>query len=262
MPPPLETPSSGQPTTWKPHIGDSFVDTPRTSGRTRFIETLLHNGVTTGIDPAKMALRPGRTVLRGTRWRSSSPAPWRGAMPSVPTAGTVTGKGPYDCRVRWCLALQRRRPHRLVLPARPPAPGAGHHHGVRPRQRPVCPTPPVTRGPMAVFIARAVAGSEAGVPLATPTRAPAERYSLRSALAEHVLRRTSRSGDWYCKHVHYLWATGVISGCDQTNHLYCPGSRRAPGSDGEVPLPDGFGLKLHDYLPPRGSGRRQEKRAR
>ena len=27
--------------------------------------------------------------------------------------------------------------------------------------------------------------------------------------------------DWNCRHVHYLWAKGMISGCEPANHLYC-----------------------------------------
>src|SRR4029079_15919155 len=42
--------SQGQQKRWLLHIGNSFADVPSTSGFYRFIETLLHNGVTGGFN--------------------------------------------------------------------------------------------------------------------------------------------------------------------------------------------------------------------
>jgi hypothetical protein len=33
---------------WRIHIGESFTDVPKTLGQYRFVETIFHNGVTTG----------------------------------------------------------------------------------------------------------------------------------------------------------------------------------------------------------------------
>ncbi|MCU0290734.1 MAG: lamin tail domain-containing protein [Thermoanaerobaculaceae bacterium] len=237
-----ETPSSGQPTTWKLHIGDSFVDTPRDQWAYRFIETLLHNGVTTGIDPAKRLYGPGGTVLRDQMAVFIARA-LAGGDANVPVAGTVTGKGSYDCRADGVSLFNDVAPtdwfcrhvHLLL--------GQGITTGCDPANALYCPAPPVTRGPMAVFIARAVAGSEASVPLAYADAGTGRAYSCDPRSPSTFFVDVS-AGDWYCKHVHYLWATGVISGCDQTNHLYCP-VPEVPRDQMAKFLTNGFGLKLY-----------------
>ena len=46
------------------HTGWSFLDVHNTHWAYRFIETLLHHGVTTGTDPAARRYDPGQTVPR------------------------------------------------------------------------------------------------------------------------------------------------------------------------------------------------------
>src|SRR6185369_8245233 len=44
----LETLSNSDAHTWTLHVGDSFTDVPRANGFYRFVETMLHRGVTGG----------------------------------------------------------------------------------------------------------------------------------------------------------------------------------------------------------------------
>ena len=48
----LETLSNGNSSGWTLHVGGSFADVPAASGFYRFVETLLHRGVTGGCGPA------------------------------------------------------------------------------------------------------------------------------------------------------------------------------------------------------------------
>jgi hypothetical protein len=58
----LETLSSTDSRTWTLHLGNSFTDVPSTSGFYRFIETLLHRGVTGGCTPGQYC--PGSSTTR------------------------------------------------------------------------------------------------------------------------------------------------------------------------------------------------------
>ncbi len=48
--------------------------------------------------------------------------------------------------------------------------------------------------------------------------------------------------DPFCKHIHYLWAKGFISGCDATN--YCPEGLVTRGAMAKF-LTNAFGLQLY-----------------
>ena len=54
--------AQGQSKTWTLHIGDSFTDVLRSNGFYRFIETLMHRGVTAGCGPTQYC--PGSATAR------------------------------------------------------------------------------------------------------------------------------------------------------------------------------------------------------
>jgi hypothetical protein len=58
-----ETLSEGASHAWLLHVGDSFTDVPRTSGYSRFVETLLHEGVAGGCTATSYC--PGTSATRG-----------------------------------------------------------------------------------------------------------------------------------------------------------------------------------------------------
>ena len=57
-----ETLDSGETRDWVLHVGDSFADVPRTSPYYRFVETLLHTGVTSGCGASSYC--PGNVTTR------------------------------------------------------------------------------------------------------------------------------------------------------------------------------------------------------
>src|SRR5688572_25354654 len=63
-----ETPSTGHPRRWPVHVGETFPDVPRSDTFYRFVETLVHHGVTAGCGypdycPATAATREQMAVF-------------------------------------------------------------------------------------------------------------------------------------------------------------------------------------------------------
>jgi RHS repeat-associated protein len=86
-----------------------------------------------------------------------------------------------------------------------------------------CPSGTVPRSSMAMFIARAMAGGDAAVPLTYgPDFTTGRSYSCDPSTPS--LHFTDISvNDIFCKHTHYLWARGTIDGCNPPdNTQYCP----------------------------------------
>jgi hypothetical protein len=75
-----------------------------------------------------------------------------------------------------------------------------------------CPDPDVTRAQMALFMARAVAASDAAVPVSYgPDPLTGRSYSCDPGSPNLHFADVTTS-DLFCRHVHYLWAKDVISG--------------------------------------------------
>lgn len=105
-----------------------------------------------------------------------------------------------------------------------------------------CPFDPVPRWQMAVFIARALAGSDAAVPSSgfVAGKGPYNCVSGGASVFTDVAKTST-----YCRHVHYIAAQGITLGCADV--LYCPNqivprwqmamfiARAAAGGDGAVP---------------------------
>jgi hypothetical protein len=74
---------------------------------------------------------------------------------------------------------------------------------------------------MGIFVARGIVqpGGGAAVPLTYgPDPVTARSYSCNAA-SPNLNFTDITTADSYCKHVHYLWAKGIVSGCSATQ--YC-----------------------------------------
>jgi hypothetical protein len=207
------------PMQWTLHVGDSFTDVPRSHPFYRKIETLFHNGVTVGctastyclgdkVPRANMAIFIGRAIAGGAGF--------------LPSAGVAAGS-PYSCTFASGVSLFTDvAPTDIACAAIHYLVALNVATGCSPSL--FCSTPNVNRGEMAIFMARgfvAPAGG-AGVPQTYgPDPVTARSYSC-AAGSPNLHFTDVTTGDLFCKHVHFLWAKGIIDGCGGT--LYCPTS--------------------------------------
>jgi hypothetical protein len=84
-----------------------------------------------------------------------------------------------------------------------------------------CPHAAISRSDMAIFVAKAIVapGGGASVPQTYTDPTTALHYSCNPA-SPNVHFTDIRTSDPFCKHVHYLWAQNIVSGCTATT--YCP----------------------------------------
>jgi len=212
-----ESLSSGVEKAWTLHVGDSFTDVPRSQPFYKKIETLLHNGITAGCTPTTYC--PSQTVSRGQMAIFIAKG-IAGTAALVPASGAV-GAQAYRC-VSGGISLFTD-----VLPTDV---DCKHIHyiaaqnvtsGCKTGQ--YCPNDDVTRLQMAGFIAKAIVapGGGAAIPV-TYGPDPVTHLSYSCDVGSPSVFFTDVAAtDPFCKHVHYLWAKGIISGCGATS--YCPG---------------------------------------
>ncbi|HTO77553.1 MAG TPA: S-layer homology domain-containing protein [Thermoanaerobaculia bacterium] len=233
-----ESLSDNQVKIWTLHVGYSFQDVPSYYPFYKKIETAFHNGITLGCTPttycpfddvprSQMAIFIARAIAKG------------GA--NVPASGMVDGH-PYDCVSGGVSLFTDVAPTDIAcksvhyIAARNVTTGCGAGR--------YCPTENVSRAQMAIFIAKAIVapGGGSAVP-ATYGPDPVTHLSYSCAAGSPDLHFLDiATSDVFCKHVHYLWAKGVIAGC--AGDTYCP--------DGSVTrqemakfLSNGFGLRLY-----------------
>jgi choice-of-anchor B domain-containing protein len=171
--------------TWVLHIGDSFPDVPATSGFYRFVETILHNGVTGGCTttsycPLASTTREQMAVFALVSKERAGYVP---APCSAAPMFTDVPQGSLYCR--WIEELARRG---VVSGC-----GGGNY----------CPTSPVTREQMAVFALKTLEG---------PAYAPP---ACGSAPYGDVTPASP-----FCPWIQELTVRGVVTGCGGGN--YCP----------------------------------------
>ena len=171
--------------TWTVHIGDSFADVPRSSSFYRFVETLLHRSVTGGCTattycPAAQATREQMAVFVLVAKEGASYIPPACATPMF---ADVPASSPF---CSWIEELARRG---VVGGC-----SAGNY----------CPTAPVSREQMAVFVLRT---KEPGV---TPPGCTTPMFGDVPAASP------------YCRWIEELARRGVVTGCGGGN--YCPAS--------------------------------------
>jgi hypothetical protein len=181
-----ESLSEGDGRHWLLHVGGSFDDVPWSSPYYRFAETLLHRGVTagcssTGYCPTNSATREQMAVfvLAAKEGSGYSPAPCAAApFNDVPVTSP------------FCRFIRELASRGVVSGC-----GGGNY----------CPTSPVTREQMAVFVLRTLDPT-----LTPPPCSPPNRFN--------DVPETSP----FCSWVEELAGRGIVSGCGGGG--YCPTS--------------------------------------
>ena len=224
---------SNQTKTWTLHIGDTFLDVPRVNGFYRFIETILHNHITVGCgdgtdfcpggftNRAQMAAFIGRSVA--------------GNDASIPTSGTgwdcAAGGDPsqfvdidYNTQFSgFCKHANYLKDQKITFGCF----DTSHF----------CPAANVTRGQMAIFIARAVevqdgntADPDGSIPLFGNDDAGTRQYNCDSTDQQNTVTLATipagtppftdvpTSGD-LCKSAGLLFVRHIVDGFgDGTYH--------------------------------------------
>jgi hypothetical protein len=202
----LESLSSGDAKSWALHVGESFDDVPKTNPFYRFVETLVHRAVTGGCSastycPDSTTSREQMAVfaLVAKQGAGYSPA----ACGTVPLFADVPASSPF---CRWIEELSRRG---VVGGC-----GGGNY----------CPSSPVLREQMAIFMLRTLDPALSPPACATPAFADVPASSP------------------FCPWIEELARRGVVSGCGGGN--YCPTSPVTRGQMG-VFIAVTFGLTLY-----------------
>jgi hypothetical protein len=223
---------------WKLHIGDSFSDVPRSQTFYKKIETLLHNGITSGCTTSTYC--PDLPVSRGQMAIFVAKG-IAGSGEYVPTTGILNGQ-PYDCSAGGVSRFSDVTPtdsfcrHVHYIGAQNVTLGCSATK--------YCPADTITRDAMASFIAKAVVAPGGGnaVPVAYGPD-PVTGLSYSCAAGSPNLHFTDvPASNAFCKHIHYLWAKGIVSGCAVTQ--YCPGAAVARDAMAKF-IANGFGLQLY-----------------
>jgi hypothetical protein len=212
----LETLSNGLSKTWAVHIGESFTDVPTSQLFYRAIESVLHGGITTGCTgttycPGDKVTRAQMSLFlaRGVAGRASG----------IPNSGTI-GSNAYTCGAGGTSLFTDVLPTDIFCRSVHYLAVQNVTAGCSATQ--YCPTPNVTRLEMSAFVARAVVapGGGAAVPLTYgPDPVTGFQYSCDPASpSTHFTDVPASNG--FCKHAHFLWARGIITGCGATT--YCP----------------------------------------
>jgi S-layer homology domain len=231
-----ETLSGGGGRFWTMHVGDSFADVPRSQPFYKKIETLLHTGITAGCTATTYC--PGATVERDAMaiFIARALAGDGQLIPSTPVSGPL-----YDCSSGG---------HSNFTDVAPTDPFCKHVHylanlnvliGCNATQ--YCPGQAVTRDTMAAFIARALVapGGGASVPISYTDPTTSRSYSCAAGSPLVHFSDVSVSNA-FCKHIHYLWARGIVSGCTPTT--YCPTAPVARDAMAKF-IANAFGLQLY-----------------
>ena len=202
--------------TWMLHVGDSFTDVPRSQPFYKKIETLLHNAITAGCTAT--AYCPGDPVSRGQMAIFIAKG-IAGGGANVPSSGTV-GASPYNCTPGGTSLFTDVTPTDIFCK---------HVHYIADQNVTLgcaagqyCPGDTVTRLQMASFIAKAIVAPGGGGAVPTtygPDPVTGLSYSCNQASPDTHFTDVPAT-DVFCRHVHFLWAKGVIAGCGAT--LYCP----------------------------------------
>jgi S-layer family protein len=169
--------------TWVLHIGDSFTDVPASNPFYRFIETILHKGVTGGCSgttycPSASTTREQMAVFVLVSKEGPAYVP---PACGTPMFADVPASSPF---CRWVEELARRG---VVTGC-----GGGNY----------CPTAPATREQMAVFVLRTLD------PALNPPACTTPMFNDVPASSP------------FCRWIEELARRGVVTGCGGGN--YCP----------------------------------------
>ncbi len=214
------------------HVGASFADVAPDFVLYPHIETIFHFGITAGCGGGRYC--PMHVTNRGQMAIFISLAP-DGTHPPVRYVDPNTGRS-YDCAdgqanffadvpdsVPYC-----RHVHYLWARGITAGCGPGMY----------CPFNAINRAQMAVFITLALLGNHPPAQYTDPDTG--RSYHCTDGLANHFM--DVPDSVFYCRHVHYLWARGVIAGCTQTT--YCPFSPVLRAQMAAF-IVNGFGMRLY-----------------
>jgi hypothetical protein len=208
--------SAATPKTWTLHVGESFTDVPTTQPFYKKIETLLHSGITAGCTTT--AYCPGDSVPR-SQMSLFVGRGIAGSGSAIPSKGTV-GVNAYNCGIGGVSLFTDVPPADIVCKSVHYIAAQNVTLGCSPTT--YCPTGIVTRDQMAAFMAKAIVAPAggAGVPL-TYGPDPVTGLSYSCNVGSPSVHFTDvPASNTFCKHIHYLWARGIIAGCGATT--YCP----------------------------------------
>jgi hypothetical protein len=198
--------AQGQQKKWVLHVGNSFTDVPLASPFYRFVETLLHKGVTGGCG--------------GTNYCPSTPTTRDQMSVFVLVAKEGAGYTPVACGTPVFADVPASNPFcRFIeeLSRRGVVSGCGSGN--------YCPGSPVTRDQMAIFVLRTLDPALNPPACSTPSTFP-------------DVPATSP----FCRWVEELARRGVVTGCGGGN--YCPSASVTREQMG-VFISATFGLTLY-----------------
>ncbi len=198
------------PHVWTLHVGDSFTDTPRSSSFYRFVENILHHGITSGcgdgnfcpdteVTRAQMAV----FLLRASHFPNYRPVAATGIFLDVPRDSFAAD---------WIEDIYNR----------------GITAGCSTSPLLYCPDNPVSRAQVAVF-------------LLTSSQGPTYKPPACAGIFEDVVCTPGVGfGDW----IEDLYNRGITAGCSTRPLLYCPDT---PVTRGQMAvfLVTTFGLLLY-----------------
>ncbi len=212
-----ETPSTlaDPPKVWTLHLGDSFTDVPRSQLFYKRIETLVHTGITSGCAAGKYCPTDAVSRDQMSIFLAKGIA---GGGPQVPVSGSFQGN-PYNCVNGGTSLFADVAPTDIFCK---------HVHYMAVQNVTLgcsggnfCPHGTISRSDMAIFVAKAIVapGGGGAVPQTYTDAGTGLAYSCNPASPN--LHFTDISvNDAFCKHVHFLWAQNIVSGCTATT--YCP----------------------------------------
>ena len=205
-----ETLSDGSVHDWTVHIGRSFSDVPADQPFYAFVETLWHGGVTAGCGTGTFC--PGDTVTRGqmAAFVARSEA---GGDANVPPIGQVPGVGRYACGAGGNSLFSDLSPTDVFCPHVHWLAAAGQSFGCTEQpsiQSTWCPSVAVDRGGLARILARAMAGSDDGVPSKRSDPGNGRGYDCTNGLANAFSDVPDSNG--LCRYIYFIWSNGVIDG--------------------------------------------------
>lgn len=205
-----ETLSTGAVTMYVIHVGESFTDTETWRWFYPYVETIYHNGITTGWSGTDYA-----PFLAVKRWHMAMfLARALTGSQTFPVTGTVPGMGDYNCTAggtsvfsdvapgdSMCAAIHYIASRRVTVGCRP-----GEY----------CSYQPVKRYQMALFLARAMT-NELEFPRTgtVPGRGSYDCSAGGSSVFSDV-----EPTDSTCTAIHFIAAKGVTTGCDADR--FCP----------------------------------------
>ena len=234
----LETLSNDLSKTWTVHVGESFTDVPTSQLFYRSIESVLHAGITTGCTTTTYC--PGDQVTRSQMSLFLARGVAGGGF-AIPASGTLGGSA-YRCGAGGNSLFSDVLPTDIFCRSVHYLAVQNVTAGCSATQ--YCPTPNVTRLEMSAFVARAVVapGGGAAVPLTYgPDPVTGFSYSCDPNGSNTHFDDVPASNS-FCKHAHFLWAKGMISGCGPTT--FCPGAAVTRDAMARF-LTNGFGVQLY-----------------